>query len=83
MGQPTTLGAGSLGSSLFMPTGGTQAGSMMGSMALGGMTIKDIKEPNFRRDLTKNEANILPDKGSTIKITGKKRKHVEANPYEQ
>ena len=30
----------------------------------------------------KNEATIEPDRGSTIKIVGKKRKVVEPNPYE-
>ena len=35
-------------------------------------SITEIKEPNFKRDLAKNEAGIVPDKGSTIKIGGKK-----------
>ena len=45
-------------------------------------SIRDIKQPTFRRDLTKNEGGIVPDKGSTIKITGKKTKTTEVNPYE-
>lgn len=32
--------------------------------------------------MDKNEAGILPDRGSTIKITGKKTKVTEPNPYE-
>ena len=47
------------------------------------MSIKEIKQPTFVRDMNKNEANIVPDKGSTIKITGKKPKFSEANPYEK
>ena len=47
------------------------------------MSIKDIKQPIFQRDLTKNEAEIRPDKGSTIKIAPRKQKHVEINPYEK
>ena len=46
------------------------------------LSIKDIKQPTFSRDLKKNEANIVPDKGSTIKIRGKKPKVTETNPYE-
>ena len=45
-------------------------------------SIKDIKEKAFVKDLSKNEANIRPDKGSTIKIAGKKSKQTEPNPYE-
>lgn len=45
-------------------------------------SIKDIKEKAFVKDLSKNEANIRPDKGSTIKIAGKKSKKTEPNPYE-
>ena len=32
--------------------------------------------------MTKNEGNIVPDKGSTIKIKGRKQKVQEPNPYE-
>ena len=46
-------------------------------------SIRDIKEPVFQRDLQKNEANILPDRGSTIKIAAKKEKQIEENPYEK
>ena len=46
-------------------------------------SIKDIKQPTFTRDNTKNEAEIVPDKGSTIKIKGRKTKFVEENPYEK
>ena len=45
-------------------------------------SIKDIKEPTFQRVKDKNEANIQPDRGSTIKIKSKKEKATEANPYE-
>ena len=45
--------------------------------------MKDIKQPAFQRDINKNEGNIVPDKGSTIKIRGQKGKFTEANPYEQ
>ena len=41
------------------------------------ISIKEIKEPNFQRDLTKNEGNIIPDRGSTIKIAPKKIKKFE------
>lgn len=47
------------------------------------LSVKDIKEKTFQRDLKKNEAGIEPDRGSTIKITGKKQKFQETNPYEQ
>ena len=47
------------------------------------LSIRDIKQPTFQRDQNKNEANIVPDRGSTIKIAGRKTKHFEANPYEQ
>jgi|FrelakmetLWP11LW_1041352.scaffolds.fasta_scaffold221474_1 hypothetical protein len=47
------------------------------------MSIKDIKNPIFTKDLNRNEAGIVPDKGSTIKIKGKKTTKVtEPNPYE-
>ena len=46
-------------------------------------SIKDIKQPNFIRDTTKNEADIVPDKGSTIKVKGRKSKFTEENPYEK
>jgi hypothetical protein len=36
----------------------------------------------FRRNFTKNEANIQPDAGSTIKIAKPKIKEVEVNAYE-
>jgi hypothetical protein len=36
----------------------------------------------YRRDLTKNEASILPDLGSTIKIAKPKVKVAEVNAYE-
>lgn len=45
-------------------------------------SITNIKEPSFKRDTVKNEANIEPDRGSTIKIKGKKTKVTEPNPYE-
>lgn len=44
--------------------------------------IKTVKEPMFRRNFTKNEANIQPDAGSTIKIAKPKIKEVEVNAYE-
>ena len=44
--------------------------------------IKTVKETMFRRNLTKNEANIHPDAGSTIKIAKPKIKEVEVNAYE-
>ena len=34
--------------------------------------ISDIKEPVYKRDLTKNEGGIVPDAGSSIKIAPKK-----------
>ena len=46
-------------------------------------SIRDIKESTFKRDLTKNEGNIIPDRGSTIKITAKKQKQIEENSYEK
>ena len=45
-------------------------------------SIRDIQEPTFKRDQTKQEGNINPDRGSTIKIANKKQKTVEPNPYE-
>jgi len=45
-------------------------------------SITDIKGPTFRKDAGKNEGNIVPDRGSTIKITGRRTKVTEANPYE-
>ena len=46
--------------------------------------ISDIKEPIYKRDLTKNEAGIMPDRGSTIKIAPKKHKvKGKANAYEK
>lgn len=45
-------------------------------------SIKDVKQGAFAKDFGKNEAGIRPDKGSTIKITGKKTKYQEPNPYE-
>ena len=45
--------------------------------------MKEIHQPSFKRDQNKNEAGIVPDKGSTIKITGKKSKVTESNPYEK
>ena len=47
------------------------------------LSIRDIKQPTFKRDQNKNEANIVPDRGSTIKIAGRKQKFSEPNPYEQ
>ena len=55
---------------------------MTKSMKQNSMTMKDIKQPVFSRDNTKNEGNIVPDKGSTIKIRGQKSKITESNPYE-
>ena len=71
----------------FSPAG------LSSSMSQGGQTLKsgidkrfhsirDIKNPNFIKDLSQNEGGIVPDKGSTIKITGKKTKTAEPNPYE-
>ena len=46
--------------------------------------ISGIKEPVYQRDLTKNEAGIMPDRGSTIKIAPKKSKQKgEENAYEK
>ena len=66
---------------------GTYGASMGDSMVRTGIdrryeSITNIKEPSFKRNTVKNEANIQPDKGSTIKITGKKVKVTEPNPYE-
>jgi hypothetical protein len=47
------------------------------------LSIKDIKQLTFVKDQNKNEASIIPDKGSTIKIAGRKPKFSETNPYEQ
>lgn len=44
--------------------------------------ITNIKEPTFKKDSAKNEGGIAPDRGSTIKITGRKTKYSEPNPYE-
>ena len=63
MGLSQILGASSLGGGSMMQTKGIDRRYT---------SIKDIREPQFKRDLTKNEANIIPDKGSTIKITTKK-----------
>ena len=86
MGLPATLGAGSgsmAGSQMY-------AGSSLGygeSLSKTGINkryqaITEIKQPTFQRDTTKNEGNIQPDKGSTIKIAAKKTKTFEQNPYE-
>lgn len=45
--------------------------------------VSTIKEALFTRDLTKNEAGIHPDAGSTIKIAKPKAKSIAPNPYEQ
>lgn len=46
--------------------------------------IQSIQEPLFKRDLTKNEASILPDPGSTIKIAKPKNKAAsEMSAYER
>ena len=71
-----TMGSLGMGSQQFYG-GSSFTGGMNDSLAKSGIdrryqSIHDIKEPNFRRDLTKNEGNIVPDKGSTIKIKGKK-----------
>mmetsp|Transcript_40148 Transcript_40148/g.52612 ORF Transcript_40148/g.52612 Transcript_40148/m.52612 type:complete len:128 (+) Transcript_40148:1535-1918(+) len=47
------------------------------------LSVKEIKQPTFSRDKAKNEASIVPDRGSTIKIAGQKTKFSETNPYEQ
>lgn len=45
--------------------------------------VHSIKEPLFKRDLTKNEAGIVPDLGSTIKIAKPKSKTAkEMSAYE-
>ena len=54
----------------YMP--GSLAGSMRSGIDAKYSKIEDIKEPIYKRDLTKNEAGIQPDKGSTIKIAQKK-----------
>ena len=51
---------------------GSLAGSMRSGIDAKYSKIEDIKEPIYKRDLTKNEAGIQPDKGSTIKIAQKK-----------
>ena len=65
----------------------SMTGGMNDSLAKTGIerryqAIQDIKEPAFKRDFGKNEADIVPDKGSTIKIRSKKTKYQEPNPYE-
>lgn len=46
------------------------------------VVMHSIKEPLFRRDLTKNEAGIMPDPGSTISIAKRKDKTNEVSAYE-
>ncbi len=72
-----------MGASQFY-TGSSLEGSMMAKTGIDRRyeSIKDIKQPTYRRDKTKQEGNIAPDKGSTIKVAGKKQKVVEPNPYE-
>lgn len=59
--------------------GSIQAGSSLGASMMGKsgidkryLSIKEISEPSFQRNAEKTEGNIAPDKGSTIKIRGKK-----------
>ena len=47
------------------------------------LSVRDIKKPIYQRDKTKNEGGILPDKGSTIKITGPKTKRSTVISYER
>lgn len=44
--------------------------------------INTVREPMYHRDVTKNEANIIPDIGSTIKVAKPKVKVAEVNAYE-
>lgn len=46
------------------------------------VVVHTIKEPLFRRDLTKNEAGIMPDPGSTISVAKRKDKTKEVSAYE-
>ena len=46
------------------------------------MSVKEKKEPIYRRDLDKAEARVAPS-GPTIQVTSKKEKQLEKNPYEQ
>lgn len=48
-----------------------------------GITIHTVKEPMYRRDLTKHEGGIMPDAGSTIIIGKQKEKLIELNAFEQ
>ena len=81
-----TLGSIGVGSQNFYG-GSSMTAGMMDSLSKTGIdrryqSIQEIKEPNYKRDLTKNEGGIVPDRGSTIKIGGKKQKYSEPNPYE-
>ena len=75
-----------------MPDGSFGASAMQGSLAASLKSgfdgkhskVSDIKEPILKRDLTKNEAGIKPDKGSSIRIADKKQKQAgEQNAYEK
>ena len=67
-------------SGMYGSIGGTQRSGIDARYS----KISNIKEPVYKRDLTKNEAGIMPDKGSTIKIAAKKQKvKGEANAYEK
>ena len=75
-----------------MPDGSFGASAMQGSIGASLRSgfdgkhskVSDIKEPIFKRDLTKNEAGIMPDKGSSIRIADKKQKQAgEQNAYEK
>ena len=45
-------------------------------------SIKSVKQPAFMRDSQKKEAGVNPENNGTLTVAGKKRKHVEPNPYE-
>lgn len=87
MGHRATLQQGSIGFSQLLGNSYMTGGSGMDFTKTGidrrYTAIQDIREPAFQRDLTKNEGNIAPDFGSSIKIHPKKQSQVEPNPFEK
>ena len=47
------------------------------------MTVNDMKQSLFQRNITKTEANLKHDPMSTMRLAERKEKKVEINPYEQ
>lgn len=56
------------GSAMFAGSGASQSMMMSQGIDRRYQSIRDIKDKSFKKDMLKNEADIRPDKGSTIKI---------------